>query len=179
MEHSTLPTSSRHTADTALRDHFTRELAGVEGRSRAAFLAALEQEAATSPPASWGRRLIIGTLLAAAAAMAFGFGIWSARTVDRAPMPEVASNGPGEAGEPGHSFQTLAYDLADLRPVTPVAREQYWQSRDTGTYVIDGAPVRAVQRREWEKTSFRNAAGFEVTIERPREQWMLVDAEVQ
>lgn len=189
MERSTSTTSSSRAADSALSDHFSHELAGVEGRSRSAFLAALEQEAtATIPRFSTGRRLLIGTLLAAAASLAFGFGIWSARTVNPAgPLAsgsdlvprEVPDIPDGEGGDADSTFQTLAYDPSDLRPVTPVSREQWWQARDAGTYVIDGEPVRAVQRREWERTWFRNAAGYEVTIERPREQWMLVDADIQ
>lgn len=191
MKESTSSASSGRSADGALRDHFARELAGVEGRSRAAFLAAVEQEAGVAGNRhSPARRLFLGTLLAAAAALAFGFGIWSARTVSpdvslatgdplAEKAPDDGSNADSAREEPERPFQTLAYDPGDLRPVTPVAREQWWQTRDAGTYVVDGEPVRAVQRREWEKTSFRNAAGFVVTIERPREQWMLVDADVQ
>ena len=187
MDYSTRPTSEQR-AEAALHEHYQRELAGVQGKARATFLAAIEQETATRTRRSGaGRRLFIGTLMAAAAALAFGFGLWSVRTVSperplaaTAPAPEVSgADAPETTGRADSAFRTLAYDPADLRPVTPVTRQQWWQTQDAGTYVVDGEPVRAVQRREWETTTFRNAAGFQVTIERPREQWMLVDADVQ
>ena len=156
-----------------LREHLARALDGQLGQARRRFETALAQEAERPPlrlhaaPAGWNWRWVLGTLTAAAACLAFGISFFNGLDFGSTPRT-IVSNG-AETGTQG--VQPIGY--------TPLEYRESWQAHDLGTYEFEGRPVRAVHRQQWERARYRNDQGYEVTIEVPREQLVLVDAPVQ
>ena len=162
--------------EVALRHFLAPRLDPHVGRARRHFEAALAAEPwAPAPmplrPASsrhdgWDWRWSFGALLAAAAAVAFGIGLW---------------NGPGAwPGGSGYQTPSLAQVTGEpAGPLTPVQYSERWEARDLGTYVLDGKPVQAVHRQQWQSSQYKAKGGYTVQIELPREELVLVDTPVQ
>jgi hypothetical protein len=156
--------------DRLIEAHLARELDPQLGQARRRFERMLADGRAAGPlrpgnGLSWNHRWTIGVLTALAACMALGVGMWN---LDQGTSPPVQV-GAGDGGE------------SAMRPVgyTPLEYRESWQSQDLGTYEFEGRPVRAVHRKQWETTRYRDAKGYEVKLELPREQLVLVDAPVQ
>jgi hypothetical protein len=163
--------------ESLLQAHLSRELDPQLGQARRRFeqmLAAGPGAAGSSsmrldargaaPSTHW--RWIIGAVTAAAACLAFGVSFFYGL--------DWGDGGPGvmvQNTSPDSPLQAVGY--------TPLEYRESWQARDLGTYELNGKPVRAVHRQQWETARYRNDEGYEVTIEVPREQLVLVDAPVQ
>lgn len=165
------PTSTPDHADGLVAEHLARELDPRLGQSRRRFEQLLADGQAAPPlrigasAMPWNQRWMIGLLTAVAACLAFGVGLWNLDLGTTPPVQVGAGNG-GES-----AMQPVGY--------TPLEYRESWQSQDLGTYEFEGRPVRAVHRKHWETTRYRDAKGYEVKIELPREQLVLVDAPVQ
>lgn len=152
-----------------LQAHLAAELDPHVGRARRRFEQMLAESAEPAPlrlrgaggPSVWNRRWSMG-LLAAAACIAFAVGLWG-----------VFDSGGWRGTE------LSGGKLAKEARFTPLEYSESWQSEDLGTYKFDGRPVRAVHQQQWETTRYRDAQGYEVEIEVPRTQLVLVDAPVQ
>jgi len=155
-----------------LQAHLSARLDPQVGRARRRFeqLLAEEETSSSGPlPLHSGRvnwRWTVGLITAAAACAAFGLSLWMGLDMGKRSQSPVSK---GEGAVPG--LTQAAY--------TPLEYQESWQSRDLGVYEFKGRPVRAVHRQQWETTRYRDAEGYEVKIEVPREQLVLVDAPVQ
>src|SRR5688500_13243414 len=158
-----------------LQAHLSARLDPQVGRARRGFQQMLAEEETSSSgtlPLHSGRvnwRWTIGLITAAAACAAFGLSLWMGLDTGTSNSGGQLSQGPEGSNVPG--LTQAGY--------TPLEYQESWQSRDLGVYEFKGRPVRAVHRQQWETTRYRDAEGYEVKIETPREQLVLVDAPVQ
>lgn len=149
-----------------LRAHLAGQLDPHLGQARRRFEQMLAESAEPAPlplrgaagPSVWNWRWSMG-LLAAAACIAFAVGLWGIFDSNNSPL---STRIPGEEAR-----------------LTPLEYSESWQAEDLGTYKFDGRPVRAVHHQQWETTRYRDAQGYQVQIEVPRTQLVLVDAPVQ
>lgn len=144
------------------------------GAARGRFEEALADEEAlgSANRDQRGIRRSVVALLAAAACAAFAVGLWL-----RADSETV---GPQAAGAIAETSTTTLVGTSheSAGRFTPLEYNQRRRSRDLGTYVLDGKPVQAVHRQQWQTTQY-TTDGYTVRIERPREELVFVDAPVQ
>lgn len=193
------PPSDNSPLDEALRSHLGRQLDPHLGNARRGFETMLAREAMQpTPPLRLRRsRWFIGLAAAAAACVVFGMGSWLGQSETTRPAGPVAGtnrpldprtheSGDGMAEQessqepvPSHGFGTLELDPSDAGRFLPVRQDEVWRARNLGTYVVDGQPVRAVERQGWQTVQYETEAGARVSIETPRHQVLLIDASVQ
>lgn len=163
--------AERSAEERLLEAHLAAQLDQHVGQARRRFEQMLAMSAEQPAPLRlhggagqgiWNRRWSMG-LLATAACIAFAVGLWSL----------FDSNGLNGTELSGRT------DSAAEARFMPLEYSESWQAEDMGTYKFDGRPVRAVHHQQWETTRYRDAQGYEVQVEVPRTQLVLVDAPVQ